>query len=369
MKAVTTSATICVAFILFANSFRSITHPRPQLQAWNRQIFFSETKPYVSQIRDKMSTKHMVSALLVIFVDIFHILHKSLLQPLTATLEILRLKPLLNLDKYYKGKTVWITGASSGIGEALANALSSHGANVIISARNESKLEAVAINCRQYSTTGSKVIILPLDLENYTTFSDVCIKAEELLKKEGLENCIDILINNAGISSRGAAIHTDVAVLEKIMATNFYGPVELTRVVLPQMLARHQGAIAVISSVQGKIGLPYRTSYSASKHAVQGYFDGLRAELADQGVNVTVVSPGYVATSLSLNALNSDGSTYGRMDETTANGLNPTKVAEEVLLGIAKGSADVIIADTKTSLAIQIRTLFPEFMARYLRKW
>ncbi len=149
---------------------------------------------------------------------------------------------------------------------------------------------------------------------------------------------------------------------------NFYAPVELTRAILPEMIHRRTGSIAVISSVQGKLGLPFRSSYSASKHALQGYFDGLRAEVANLGINVTVISPGYVATSLSLNALNSDGSAYGKTDSTTASGMSPADVASRVLSSIAAGEPDVILADSKVMAAIQIKTLFPDLMALLMKK-
>ena len=153
-----------------------------------------------------------------------------------------------------------------------------------------------------------------------------------------------------------------------IQSVNFYAPVELTRAILPRMINHRKGSIAVISSVQGKLGLPFRSSYSASKHAIQCYFDGLRAEISDFVINVTIISPGYVATSLSLNALNSDGTAYGKTDMTTANGMLPSEVAYKVLSSIATGKPDVILADFKVMTAIQIKALFPEFMALLMKR-
>jgi dehydrogenase/reductase SDR family protein 7B len=126
-------------------------------------------------------------------------------------------------------------------------------------------------------------------------------------------------------------------------------------------------SIAVISSVQGKIGTPLRTSYAASKHAVQGYFDSLRAELSPYRIKVTVVSPGYVSTNLSLNAVNADGSNYGKMDATTAGGMSPLIVAKETLLAIARGDADVILADCKTCAAVSAKSSMPDLLAKVLR--
>jgi dehydrogenase/reductase SDR family member 7B len=127
-------------------------------------------------------------------------------------------------------------------------------------------------------------------------------------------------------------------------------------------------SIGVISSVQGKLGIPFRTSYAASKHALQGYFDGLRAELAGSDICVTTVSPGYVKTALSMNALNADGSKYNKMDDTTAGGMDPEDVARMVLLSMARKEADVILADSKTCIAVQLKALFPEFVAWIMRK-
>jgi len=308
-----------------------------------------------------------LSSLALVFVDFLHIFNKIVYEPLQKSIEIIGIKKSIDIHKFYSKKTVWITGASSGIGESLAYILCENDANVILSARNEEKLQSVAKICREKSKV-SKVLVFPLDLENYLSFPTAYEEIIQNLKSAGLEGSIDVLINNAGISSRGSAIDTDISVLNKIMATNFYGPVELSRAVLPDMCGRRQGAIAVVSSVQGKLGLPYRSAYSASKHAVQGYFDGLRAEVADRGVSVTVASPGYVATSLSLNALNGDGSSYGKMDETTAKGLNPSIVAKQLLMGIARGSAEVLIADTQATTAIQLKAMFPELMASMMRR-
>jgi dehydrogenase/reductase SDR family member 7B len=134
------------------------------------------------------------------------------------------------------------------------------------------------------------------------------------------------------------------------------------------MIAQGGGMIGVISSVQGKIGIPYRTSYAASKHALQGYFDGLRAELADKKITVTTVSPGYVNTSLSLNALNADGTKYNKTDETTANGMSPSELSERILLNMADGVADIVIADAKTCIGILLKVLMPQLFASMMKK-
>lgn len=305
------------------------------------------------------------STVLAILIDIIHIAHKSVIEPLSHLLSILRRKP--DVGKYYRNKLVWITGASSGIGEAIAKRLAENGAHLILSGRNMDNLEATAASCRTISQD-SKVLVFPLDMEKFDTFPDVLDKLNPLLQSAGMSTTINVLVNNAGISSRGSAVETNMVTLSKLMAVNFFGPVALTKAVLPDMINRGEGAIAVISSVQGKIALPFRTSYSASKHAVQAYFDSLRAEVAKQGVTVTIISPGYVATALSLNAVNADGSAYGKMDDTQANGLPPSAVAQRVLESVANGEADVVIAEPKAMAAIQLKTLFPELMAMIMKK-
>lgn len=142
----------------------------------------------------------------------------------------------------------------------------------------------------------------------------------------------------------------------------------LTKEVLPEMIAERSGAIVVISSVQGKLSIPYRSSYTASKHALQGYFDSLRAELSLSNITVTTVSPGYVRTNLSLNALNGDGSKYGVMDDTTAKGMHPAALAEEICAAVAARKEDLLVADASSSLAIALKNSFPELLSMVMRK-
>lgn len=149
---------------------------------------------------------------------------------------------------------------------------------------------------------------------------------------------------------------------------NFLGPVALTRSILEIMIPLGGGTIGVVSSVQGKIGIPYRTSYAASKHALQGYFDGLRAELSNKNITVTTISPGYVKTSLSLNALNADGSKYNKTDDTTANGMEPSELALQILSDMADGIADVVVADAKTRIGILLKVLMPQLFASMMKK-
>nr|XP_017529409.2 dehydrogenase/reductase SDR family member 7B isoform X1 [Manis javanica] len=171
--------------------------------------------------------------------------------------------------------------------------------------------------------------------------------------------CVDVLINNAGVSYRGAIVDTTMEVDKKVMETNYFGPVALTKALLPSMIKRRQGHIVAISSIQGKISIPFRSAYAASKHATQAFFDCLRAEMEQYEIKVTVISPSYIQTSLSLNAITADGSKYGVMDKTTAKGRSPVEVAQDVLAAVGRKKKDVILADLAPSLAVYLRTLAP----------
>ena len=240
----------------------------------------------------------------------------------------------------------------------------------MLTARNVFKLGEVAAACKSLSPK-SNIIVLPLDMSAITDDDSPVLKQymvdlQAHLSKNSLPG-IDCLINNAGISSRGNALETSSLVLKEVMQTNFFGPVALTKAVVRDMLSRGRaGHIAVISSVQGLIGLPSRTCYAASKHALQGYFECFRAELSSYGIFVTSVSPGYINTSLSINAVTGDGSRHGKMDENTKKGMAASFVAREVLLGIAQKRSNMLICDIKSEAAIIGNTLFPDLMAYVL---
>lgn len=263
---------------------------------------------------------------------------------------------------YYNGKTVLITGASSGIGKSLALTLAELDANIILTSRDEAKLNAVAYQCAIINPKG-RYHVGVLDMESYEKITTQAL--EEILKTFNIDK-IDVLLLNAGVSARGSVVDTSMPTYEKLMAINFFGPVALTKAALPLLSTR--ASIGVVSTVQGKIGLSLRSSYAASKHAVQGFFDSLRAEVAEQGISVTIASPGYVSTSLSLNALNGNGTKYNKMDETTANGMSPSYFSIRFLEAVAKGTADIVIADAKAMLGIFLGTTFPQILAKILKK-
>jgi dehydrogenase/reductase SDR family member 7B len=257
----------------------------------------------------------------------------------------------------FDNKVIWITGASSGIGEALAYAFAKEGAKVILSARREGELERVKAGC----ASPEKVGVLPLDLEKPEEFLG---KAEAATRLFGP---IDILVNNAGISQRSLVLETSFDVDVRIMNVDFLSQVALTKLVLPAMVERRSGRIVVISSVAGFIGTPLRSSYAAAKHALRGYFDSLRAEVWKSGVGVTLIYPGYVRTNVTLNALSGDGGLHGKMDEGAANGMSPEKCAAKILNAVAAGKDEAMMGGFET-MAVYLKRLSPKLMSLVLRK-
>ena len=257
----------------------------------------------------------------------------------------------------YRGKTVWVTGASSGIGEALVHALARQGARVILSARRLDALERVRAAAGLNETQG---VCVPLDLGQPEGLTEV---VRQVLDHVGR---IDILINNGGISQRSRALETDLSVVRQLLTTNFLGTVALTQALLPHWLARGQGQVVVVSSLVGKFGTPLRSAYSASKHALHGYFDSLRAELP-VGVGVTLVCPGFIRTHVSVNALVADGSAQGTMDRAQAEGMPAEVCAEKLLRAVARRRNEVYIGGREV-LGVQLKRFFPAIFARIVRR-
>ena len=255
------------------------------------------------------------------------------------------------------GKVVWITGSSSGIGEALAYAFAKEGACLILSSRNASKLNEIKDRC----PNPDRHLVLPLDLEDSSTFS---ADLRTALDKFGR---IDILINNGGISQRSLAALTGIETDRRIMETNFFGTVALTKAVLPSMIERGSGHIVVISSLMGKFGTPMRSAYAASKHALHGFFDSLRAEVRSQGIKVTLVCPGFIRTNISINALCADGSCQGTMDDAQAAGLQAGVCAARILNAVVKGKEEVYIGG-KEVMAVYLKRFFPGIFNRIIAK-
>lgn len=255
-----------------------------------------------------------------------------------------------------QNSVVVITGSTSGLGRECARVFYEAGARLVLCGRNKEALEELVeelIASRAAQDQNHKPCTVVFDL---TDLDSVAASINTILDCFGY---VDVLINNAGISYRGEIIDTSISVDKKVMDTNYFGPVALTKALLPSMMARQQGHIVVISSIQGKISIPFRSAYAASKHATQAFFDCLRAEVEQYGIEVTVISPGYIHTNLSLNAITASGSRYGVMDKNTAQGRSPKEVAQDVLTAVGKKKKDVVLASTVPSLAIYLRTLAP----------
>lgn len=252
---------------------------------------------------------------------------------------------------------VVITGASSGLGKECARVFHAAGARLVLCGRDAARLQQVVQELTASSANTQKQTHTPCTVVFDLAKTDTVERAaEEILKCYGQ---VDILINNAGISYRGNILETHISVQRDVMETNYFGPVALTQALLPSMVRRCSGHIVVISSVQGKIAIPYRSAYAASKHATQAYFDCLRAEIERYGIPVTVISPGYIRTNLSVNAVTGDGSKYGVLDRTTATGWDPRDVAREVLKAVRQQSKDVVLAGPLPTAAVYLRTLWP----------
>ncbi|XP_018302950.1 dehydrogenase/reductase SDR family protein 7-like isoform X2 [Mycetomoellerius zeteki] len=261
-------------------------------------------------------------------------------------------------------KVVMITGASSGLGEALAHTFYSLGCRIILVSRRKEELERVKNDLMNTHQTIPMYppIVLSLDLTDINNLKD------EVSKTIMIHSRIDILINNAGISYRGEVIDTNVDIDIKVMLSNYFSQVALSKIVLPYMIEQKSGHIIGISSVQGRIAIPFRSAYTASKHALQAWYDTARAELSDKNIKFTVVNPGYIKTSLSLNALTGNGQVYGIMDKTTESGFQPKYVAECILKSILKQEKEVTIASFSPKCAIVLRTLFPSLYFWIMQK-
>ncbi|MCF3650357.1 SDR family oxidoreductase [Synoicihabitans lomoniglobus] len=258
----------------------------------------------------------------------------------------------------FADQVVWITGASSGIGEALARAFAVAGARVVLSARRETELQRVAATL---AGGAEHHIVLPLDLTATDTFPAAVATVTARCGH------IDLLINNGGLGQRGFAVDTPLEIDRRIMEVNYFGQVGLTKAVLPGMIARGAGRVVVISSVVGYVATPRRSAYAASKHALHGFFNALRAEVHATGVRVTLVCPGYVRTEISVHALDSTGGRHAKMDTTQANAMSADVFAARLLSQIAAGRDEIHIGGREV-WAVRLQRWLPRLTARILRR-
>lgn len=255
-----------------------------------------------------------------------------------------------------QGQVVWITGASSGIGEALARELARRGARLVLSSRRRAELERV----RGTLHRPEDHLVLALDLTQTATFG---AGVGTVLERFGR---IDLLVNNGGVSQRALALDATTDVERELMEVDYFGPVALTKAVLPAMRARRAGRIVVVSSVMGYVGTPGRSTYAAAKHALHGYFDSLRAEIWREGIGVTLVCPGYVKTAVSDNAVGPAGEKHGRTDATHQTGITAEKCAAAIVRAILNDREEVYIG--REAYAIYVKRFLPWLYSKIVRR-
>ncbi|MEM9338658.1 MAG: SDR family oxidoreductase [Bacteroidota bacterium] len=257
------------------------------------------------------------------------------------------------------GKVVWLTGASSGIGEALAYELSKKMAKLILSARRIDELERVKKAC-----TGDpeSIKLLTIDLENNFSLQQKVKEAETLF------GYVDIVINNAGISQRDTVLNTSLDVDRKIMEINYFGTTTISKLLLPKMIERGRGHHVIISSTVGIINTPLRSTYGASKHALHGFYDALRAECYKDNIQVTMILPGYIKTKISYNALLGNGQKQNKMDKGQKNGLSAEKCARLIVKSIQNNKQEIYIGGIKEKLGIYLKRFFPNLAIKVIRK-
>jgi short-subunit dehydrogenase len=257
------------------------------------------------------------------------------------------------------GKIIWITGASSGIGEALAYELAKKDAKLILSARRTNELERVKANC--ITKTPGDIAIVPLDLTASQTLRTATAEAI------GIFGHVDILVNNGGLGQRSLIHQTLLEVDRRILEVNFFGTIALSKYLLPHFISRHQGHFVTVTSLAGKVGTPYRSAYAASKHALHGFFDSLRAEHFKDDILVTMICPGFISTSLSSSALTGDGTPQQSLDKTAYKKRSPEWCARKMVKAMEDKKEEVYIGG-KEVLTVYLKRFFPTLFSKIIRK-
>jgi dehydrogenase/reductase SDR family protein 7B len=259
----------------------------------------------------------------------------------------------------FKNKIVWITGASSGIGEALACEFASLGANLVLSARRADELQRVARLCDVHKVN---VLVLPFDMV------DLATHAQQVATVKQTYGRIDVLVLNAGVSQRSFVSDTKFEVYRNLFEVNFFSIVHLVQQVIPVFQSQQSGIFVPIASVAGRISTPRRAAYGATKHALIGFFDSVRAELHAQGVQVCTILPGYIRTEISLHAMNELGEKYGKMDPNQAKGLDPNIAAKRMVQAISQGKNYFFVGGALERFGLIVQQLFPSILPWMLRK-
>ena len=258
----------------------------------------------------------------------------------------------------FKDKVIWITGASSGIGEALALEFAKREARLILSARREDELKRVGALTKLPELD---LMILPFDLGDTKNASGL---TAQIINKFGR---IDILINNGGYSQRSSAEETSIDIDRQLMEVNYFSYITLTKAVLPYMKRQKSGHIIAISSIAGKFGFYLRSSYSAAKHAIHGFFDSLRLETEKSGIKTLIVCPGKIKTNVSLNAVTASGTAHNKMDESHEGAMSAEECAKQIIQGILNNKEEIYVGG-KEILMVKIKRFFPKLFAKLIRK-
>jgi len=258
---------------------------------------------------------------------------------------------------FFKDKVIWITGASSGIGEALVLELAKQEARLILSARREDELKRVAALTKLPELD---ILILPFDLKDTSNATGL---AAQVINKFGR---IDILVNNGGMSQRAEAEKTSIEIDRELMEVNYFASVNLTKAVFPYMKRQKGGHVIVISSVAGKFGFYLRSGYSAAKHALHGYFDSFRLETEKQGIKTLIVCPGKIKTSISLNAVTDNGK-HGKMDESHVDAMSAEECAQIILKAVINNEEEILVGGRELK-AVTLRRFLPKLFGKIIRK-
>ncbi|MBK8658217.1 MAG: SDR family oxidoreductase [Bacteroidetes bacterium] len=254
-------------------------------------------------------------------------------------------------------KVVWITGASSGIGESLSYAFAKRKCKLVLTARRTDELERVKKGC---NLPDEHILVLPMDIAEHATAET---NARIIMDRFGK---IDVLVNNAGLSHWSKIKDMSFDVLQRIIQVNFLGAAALTKAVLPHFLEIKKGQVVVISSILGKIVTPKQAAYNASKHALHGFFDTLRAEYAGEGLKVLLVCPGFVNTNVAINSLDRDGKPIGRNNKMIETGLSPDYVAEKIIAAIEANKEEILLAGAKEKLGVYLKRFAPLLYSKFI---
>ena len=259
----------------------------------------------------------------------------------------------------FKDQIVWITGASSGIGEGLAQVFHKEGAEIILSARREAELERVKAQCNDGP---GAVHVLPFDVIDTAGREAAARRVHDIAGK------VDVLVNNAGISQRSLGKDTDMSVDRQIMEVDYFAPIALTKLMLPKMIERKSGQLVVTSSVAGKYGVPLRSAYCAAKHALHGYFDTMRIELTPYNIRVCLLVIAGIRSEVSLHALTGDGGTWGKEDWGPNEGMTAIAGAEIIVDGLAKGEYEIDIGVGQAMDNLRLKREDPDLLIERMAK-